>query len=254
MLSKRGTYPKFWLLHGEGICRGISLSGFYELELLHGMQKLAGAPSGVIVDVGANIGNHTIFFAQRFNQVVSFEPVPENCGILKANLRLNQIKNVTVIEKGLSDQIGEFPLGECTPETTNQGICFDPNDQARSTRMVPVGKGDEELSKLVLNGPISLIKIDVEGAEPLVIKGLAQTLKKHKPIVCWEAFSHNEASKSTEILRTMGYSHFYHISSRRLVPKLIGRFLNNFGKCSFLYPLETHPHLDGMNVASVTPL
>jgi FkbM family methyltransferase len=249
-LSRRGEFPKFWLLHGEGICRGISLNGFYELETLKALQFLAAAPASVVIDVGANIGNHTIFFAQRFKQVVSFEPVPENCFIQKANLRLNRINNVTLIEKGLADQNGEFPLGECSPETTNQGICFDPADQSRSTRMVPVGVGDEEVRKIKLTGPIALIKIDVEGAEPLVIKGFKETISKHKPLVCWEAFSHEDANKSVEILRAFGYSHFYHISTRRTGPKFIGRILNNFGKNAFLFPLENHPHLDGMNMAS----
>lgn len=254
ILSRRGHYPKFWLLHGEGICRGISLSGFYELELLQGMASLLGASSSVVLDVGANIGNHTVFFAQRFRQVIAFEPVPENCGLLKANLRLNGLQNVCLIEKGLADRTGDFDLEDCAPETTNQGICFEEKTRRPGRRSVAVACGDDEIEKIGLTGPIGLVKIDVEGAEPLVIGGLSRTLLEHQPLVCWEAFTHADAMKTVERLRPLGYKYLYHLSTRRSAPRIVNRILDNFGKKCFLYPFENHSPLDGMNVASVKAL
>ncbi len=253
-LSQRGRYPKFWLLHGDGICRGISLSGFYELELLQGMASLLRESSAVVLDVGANIGNHTIFFAQRFRQVIAFEPVPENCGLLRANIRLNSLENVCLIEKGLADQTGDFYLDDCAPETTNQGICFRDKIRGSGARSVPVACGDDEVEKIGLEGPVGLIKIDVEGAEPLVVSGLSRTILKYQPLVCWEAFNHADAMRTIERLEPLGYKHIYHLSTRRRVPRLVNRILDNFGKKCFLHPFKSDLPLDGMNLAAVNPL
>lgn len=110
-LKNRDGLPKFWVIFSDPICRDLLVNGYYERELLDGMQLLARNRKGIAIDAGANIGNHTVYFSQTFPRVVSFEPGPANCLILKANLYLNRIRNVTLVEKALGAQETTVLLG-----------------------------------------------------------------------------------------------------------------------------------------------
>jgi tRNA1(Val) A37 N6-methylase TrmN6 len=76
---------------------------YYEVNLLNVIKRME--LKGTYVDVGANIGNHTIFFSKETNAdyIHSFEISDTTCEILKTNLTNNNIKNVKVHNYGLSD-------------------------------------------------------------------------------------------------------------------------------------------------------
>lgn len=80
---------KFWTMPSDAICREILLDGYYERDLLAGMCKLAGNKQGTCLDIGANIGNHSVYFSGHFAKVVAFEAHPRNVGILRANIHYN---------------------------------------------------------------------------------------------------------------------------------------------------------------------
>ena len=80
LLRKRGSYPSFWTMPHDVICREILLNGYYERELLIAMASIVKNRTGTVLDVGANMGNHTIFFSRFFKRVISFEPVPATAG------------------------------------------------------------------------------------------------------------------------------------------------------------------------------
>jgi FkbM family methyltransferase len=256
LLSKRGKYPNFWVMFNDDICKQMLLNGFYERELLEGMECLAKNKGGIAIDVGANIGNHTVYFSQHFSQVISFEPVPENCGVIRANLYLNGIKNVTLIEKGLGAEAAIIDLGNDDPTNTNNGFALSKSEQtihSPGKRQATVVRGDDELQGIEFANGISMIKIDVEGMEPQVIKGLTKTIQKYRPLIFWEAFTHDTANASVEILREMGYENFYHMTTRRTKNDLINKISNSFGKSTYLAPLSECDKLDGMNVAMMSP-
>lgn len=251
-LKDRGEYPKFWVMPYDPICREILESGFYEKELLLAMQYLAKDKNGIAVDVGANIGNHTIFFSRIFPRVIAFEPVPRNCWILKANLHLNRISNVTLVEKGLGAREEFLLLVNDDPENTNDGFNLEPIDSSQAlgnAYQIAVVRGDYELEALGVSGGIAIIKIDVEGFEPQVLQGLEKTILKHRPIIFWEAFTHETANTSVEILQAMGYRYFYHITTNKFDNRLANKLSNAFGKAAYLIPLDECKNLDGMNVA-----
>ena len=117
--------------------------------------------NSVVVDVGAHIGYYTLLAAKHAKKVYSFEPVPENMQKLKQNIALNGFKNVTIEEIGLSNRRG------------NVEISF-----GNKNRIVPTISLDEYFQ----DKTVSIIKIDVDGAELDVLQGAKHVLKKNREI------------------------------------------------------------------------
>jgi FkbM family methyltransferase len=246
----------FWTMPYDSICQAIILNGFYERELLQGMCALVKDKKGIALDIGANIGNHSLFFSKHFDAVISFEPVPNNCLLLKANLFLNQIQNITLIEKALSDTNTKMGIDKGNSRNTNNTISelHKKDEDAANQIMVDVVVGDAELETLNLNQKITLIKIDVEGHEPYVVVGLRKTISTHQPIVYWEAFSKDEAEKTKALLMEMGYSNFYHLTTRKYQSRLLNKLIKSFTNAAYLVEFDQCTQFDGMNVASVQQL
>jgi FkbM family methyltransferase len=240
---------RFWTMPYDTICKTITLNNFYEIEILQGMCEIVKNKDGVVLDVGANIGNHSLYFAKVFNTVISFEPVPSNCWILQANAYLNKISNLKLIQKGLSNKNIEMAVDISNRENTNNGV-FDPNKNSENQIIVDVVIGDEEIEKLNLNKKIEMIKIDVEGYEPFVVEGLKRTIQKDMPIIFWEAFSKHEANKTKHILEEMGYKYFYHLTPNKFGNKFINKLLRAISKATYIEDFDECEIFDGMNVAS----
>ena len=243
----------FWTMPFDSICKNIILNNFYEVELLNGMCELAKNKDGVAIDIGANIGNHSLFFANQFKQVIAFEPVPSNCWIVKSNIYLNKIDNLILIEKGLSNKNTQMAVDISNRENTNNGLS-EIIENSSNQIIVDVAIGDEEIENLNLNKKIEIIKIDVEGHEPFVVEGLKRTIKKDGPLIFWEAFSRNEANKTKVILEQMGYKNFYHITPNRFSNKLLNKLWKSISKATYLVKMDKCQNFDGMNVASVKEL
>jgi FkbM family methyltransferase len=253
IINKNQKYPTFWTMPHDTICRTILLDGFYEKALLQGMCALLENKNGVALDIGANIGNHSIFFSQHFKTVLAVEPVPSNCWILKANLHLNNIHNVELIECGLSDQNSEMMISSNNGLNTNNGLKFVDEQTRHIDTIVKVFTGDELFHDLSLHEKILLVKIDVEGHEPQVIRGMKKLLNAHQPIIFWEAFSLDTFNLSKVILEEFGYSNFYHLSTNKYKKKWANKIFKSFNSSSFLKDLESCD-FSGMNVASLKPL
>jgi len=139
-----------------------------EIELLCSLIK----PGNVVLDVGANIGLYTLPMSRAVGStgtVVAFEPDPDNLRILKQNVEHNNCTNVLVMPFALGAVEGEMDLFQVDGNRGNLGFA----DLAGTGRAVKVfvRRGVDVLRELGINMP-SIIKIDVEGAEPLVISGL----------------------------------------------------------------------------------
>jgi FkbM family methyltransferase len=166
--------------------------GAFEKPLLFFMRDLleqcnqANSPS-TFIDIGANIGQHSLFMSKAADRVIAFEPFETVSSKLKHHISINGITNITLEEVALSDkqEILEF----YAPTGRNKGIgSFD---------ATTVSKGNVAESKLQLirgdqyfesNSPhsIELMKIDVEGFEKKVLAGLENTLKTHRPVLVCE--------------------------------------------------------------------
>jgi FkbM family methyltransferase len=133
----------------------------------------------VFVDVGAHIGKYTVQLAKVVGDkglVVAIEPHPENFQILQENIRLNALKNV--IPLNLAAWSGEGRLRLFIGDRRDHHSLK--RDFGRGSIVVKAAALDNVLSGLRLE-KIDWIKIDVEGAELEVLKGLQDTLKRLDP-------------------------------------------------------------------------
>jgi FkbM family methyltransferase len=241
----------------DTICKEILIEGLYEKLVIKGMCQLVKNKACVVLDIGANIGNHSMYFAREFQEVVAFEPSERNTWIFKANLELNNFANVRLIPKGLSDSAGFVELGNDTNKLdTNNGFASNAQLAASklTSKMIEIGIGDKEIEALELTPNIGMIKIDVEGLEPNVIRGLGKTISAHKPIIFWEAFTSETVAESRVVLEALGLKHFYHLSAPK-TKGLVGKLKKAIkGSHCELTPLDECTSFHGMNVASFVAL
>jgi FkbM family methyltransferase len=163
--------------------------GFHELNetrFLHRHLK----KSMVLLDVGANQGEVTLFAAKRLTEgkVYAFEPLNDLFSLLNSNVALNGFQNITTFNFGLSNQSATVPfyLGREGPgENEGLGTMFQSVGRNRFVQNIALRTLDEVA---VLNGisQIDFIKIDVEGAELMVLQGGRKTISAMRPVVMIE--------------------------------------------------------------------
>lgn len=169
---------------------------FYELDVLMKCRELY-LPGTAIIDVGANIGNHAVFFGTVLNApVYAFEPHKPNHDLLEMNIAAN----------GLEGQV----LSACYAIGDTDGVgSLHPGPPANlgATRMsfgigeVPV----RTLDSLAIRGPIGLLKVDVEGAETAVLRGAAATIQRWLPDIVVEAGDANAFAAVAALLLEFAY-------------------------------------------------
>ncbi len=153
---------------------------------------------GVIIDVGANIGLYSLFFSKGMGaRVISFEPVPQIFWKLQENIALNN-SPIVAEQVALGETNGMVDLWIPSDLKLNSGhstITKDKShlkDDSRSISIkVPVTTIDSYCEKNNL-GAISLIKLDVEGAEGTVLRGARETIRKYSPVVFFEVTQFNQ--------------------------------------------------------------
>jgi FkbM family methyltransferase len=171
----------------EFIQREIFKKGTYEPEIATLIQRLI-RPGDIFFDVGANIGCHTLVAASCGIHVRAFEPVPRLAERLRANIKLSRLsRRVVVHEVALSRENGSSALYIADRRDDGSHSLL-PGVKSTSTQIIQVEtrKLDTVVSETACGYP-NLIKIDVEGAEALVLDGAEQTLSiDHPPIIIIE--------------------------------------------------------------------
>ena len=155
-------------------------------------------PKTAFIDIGSNVGQHSLFMSGLANEVVAFEPFSEVSNKLKYHISLNKLKNIKLEQIALSDR--EEMLDFYAPIGRNQGIgSFDTNAINKgniATKKLQLIRGDSYFRKQPYF--IRLIKIDVEGFEKKVITGLNETLSRHRPVIVCEVSYGNAISFTDE--------------------------------------------------------
>lgn len=131
----------------------------------------------VVYDVGANTGLYTLFAAKACpdGEMIAFEPYPPNLGLLKQDVARNQLQNVRVIDMALSDSVGSIEFSQPDEDDVGYGSSSIETNESEGTIEVPTTTGDQLIADGEIPAP-NVVKIDVEGSEPLVLEGLETAL------------------------------------------------------------------------------
>lgn len=230
--SNQEKWPPLAVFNLDVIGRSVFTSGFYENNILDCLRREVFVKMDtrrIALDVGANIGNHSLFFTKFFDQVLAFEPNKRAFLLLSANALL-------------SEKIIAYNVG-CSNHEFSATVRYSSKNVGMASLSNPVsGDLTAEFQLKVLDRfvdrseweKVDFIKIDVEGHELEVLEGARGILSASSPIVAFEAISDDGGARMADIvkyLREAGYEKFYGLSdqtSLSKVSKRLSRLLNFF--------------------------
>lgn len=173
-------------MENDPIQRNHSRGTFYELKEL---KQLIGLfpEGGVFVDIGANVGNHSLFAAKflKPSKVIPFEPNPRAYNLLIQNVLVNQMGGLFDLSK----------LGVGVSDVHSGGFAMEDRERNLGGAKMLEGQGDLEVypaDQLLADETPAMIKIDVEGMEMPVLAGLKDTIARARPIILAEIDNTNE--------------------------------------------------------------
>ena len=167
---------------GGVMARHYSIGAFYEGHMLYAIEALA--RPGVYVDVGANVGNHTVFFEMfcPSTKVIAFEPADHVWPHLMQTREVN----------GLSFEAHKVGLSDITESVE---VRLD-----RKTFMIQTQPLDD-----MLLDHVAVVKIDIEGMEPRALRGMKSTLSTSAPHLFVEAHTEEELDAQEAVVGPLGY-------------------------------------------------
>lgn len=176
--------------------------GSYELEdqkiFIENLKK-----SDIVFDIGANAGFYSLLAAELVGQngkVFAFEPLDENFNYLKKHIEINNYKNIFPFKAAVSDKSGfAFFKKEESTAMSHLGA-----DNSGDFKVETISIDDwVESGKLPIP---NFLKIDVEGAEALVLKGAQSMLKKYRPAIFLSLHGEIARKECFAILNDCGYN------------------------------------------------
>jgi len=203
-------YPQMCCYAFDAITMHLAVDGRYEAEeieliLNRFRSRIEGRN---VLDVGANIGNHSLAFAGLAAQVIALEPHPVTFRLLELNARRH--RNITALNVGASDRAAT--MHAVTP-LDNAGGCAIGGEIDGERVELKVQRVDD----LPGLGDVGLIKIDVEGHEDQAIGGMERLLRDQKPLLVLEQ-NHDVidggTSPAIQRLKDLGYNYLYSVEKR----------------------------------------
>lgn len=180
----------------------IFLTGtFFESSLLRLVSERYGFAGKIILDAGANIGNHCIYFSKigEAKAVYSFEPQCSVYNILSKNVEMNDINDrVTLFRKGLGERGSFGRISNSEMHNLGAGkLEVQPEES-------PVGGAIEIVTVDSLDIAFDFLKIDVEGMAFDVLSGAKDTISSHKPVI-WVEMIPSETAKIIPLMKALNY-------------------------------------------------
>lgn len=178
---------KMYLDDGDSL--GLSIHGVYgefDTEII----KKHLSPNDIVIDVGANIGYYTLLSAKlvgNSGKIYAFEPESTNFNLLKKNIDVNNYKNIIAENCAISDSNGQVSLFLAKSGIVGHRIYN--SDKCSKSITVKKITLDEYFSKIDLIDKINFVKIDVEGYELAVLKGMRNILESSKHIKLFLEFN-----------------------------------------------------------------
>jgi FkbM family methyltransferase len=230
--APKNYHRSVFCLPGEHIGRALVKDGGYESSLIDAvrafMRSKVRAPTRVhFIDIGANIGTHTVGFSDVCVSSISFEPNPVVAAVLRVNISLNHVVNAEVRELALSSAVQRKYLSVPSANQGNASVEFAQLGEDRHELVTSTL--DRELIGKFPTSDVLLIKVDVEGHEFEVIQGAKSTLESYNSIVVVE---YNKNAKSEQLIKFFadaGYSPSFQIDIPRMNRHPIYRALSLLG-------------------------
>ena len=163
---------------------------YYEHSVTHWLERmLADRPDPVLYDVGSNIGYYPVRFGAAASRVYAFEPVGGTFATMRANVERNGLDHVVPLQLALSDADGTAEIDIWSSSGSNtlyrRRFGADHPHTLLGSETIELAR----LDRLTAAGelaPPDVVKIDVEGAELAALRGAAETLSRHRPLVLVE--------------------------------------------------------------------
>lgn len=194
----RGPLRGRWWVAGAAAGEGKGLSSLlFPVEWREMACAYTLAPSGgIALDIGANVGQYSLLLSRVCERVFAFEPLPRNLHFLHRTLEVNRVDNVTIVPCAVGEKLtlGAIRTAE------NSALATLDDDGAQPAAIMSC---DEFVAQY---GAVpSLIKVDVEGAEVNVLKGAAELLREHRPVVLLSTHSPKLESECIALMEEAGY-------------------------------------------------
>jgi FkbM family methyltransferase len=174
---------------------------FFEASSLEKLRRLLKSDNPSIVEVGANIGNHVVWYGKHLNpaRIYPVEPNPEALAILEDNIQVNGIEGF-IDRRGMGYGAGRGN-GRFRTQT-------DSSDNLGATFLVQDEEGGIEtrsLDELMGDAPVDFIKIDAEGMEFDVLEGAAGVIARNRPVIWVEVKRENMLGFAQKWCKQAGY-------------------------------------------------
>lgn len=204
-----------------GISRELAIYRVHEPQVTR-LVKAVLNEGMIVIDIGSNIGYYVLLESKQVGasgKIMAVEPAPSNVRLLKRNLEANDCTNVTIIECAIGAELGTAYLQ--MSEMSNRHSLFAPYGGAVTTAQVSLSTVDHIVDSYGLDS-VDLIRMDVEGYEISVVKGMQRTLEELRPHLLMELHPHIVGTgpilHCLHGLRAMGYDTKYVIDNNRDQP------------------------------------
>ncbi|RYF96622.1 MAG: FkbM family methyltransferase [Chitinophagaceae bacterium] len=171
-----------------------------------------------VIDIGAHIGLTSVIIARYLKstgKIYAFEPTPTTCDVLKETIRINKLQNVIIpVQAALSDKSGktQFYISDHSADNSNSLVNNNRRDRKESHVDVILYSLDDFMRQNDVKAA-GFIKIDAEGAEFQVLKGMKETIERYAPkmILSLHPYSIKNGGDSLEEIWDLVKSHGYHV-------------------------------------------
>ena len=216
-----------------------AMLGLWELSALRLLDRLfdPGGPlsrTRTVADVGANIGAFAMWFSRRVGpsgRVYAFEPAPGTMAMLRDNLAINSIENVSLVEAACSDHSGtvDFYVGRHHHVSSLHAAFTAGEETAPVERLTVRSTTLDDFFHRDGRKPPEFIKIDIEGGGTFALRACDDCVAEAQPVLLVESHTPDEDRAISDLVVRTGYS-AYRLEDTRWVRDVA----------------DTHPNPDGV--------
>jgi FkbM family methyltransferase len=258
---------KFFLDVSSGVDRAILTSGAFEKAILEIIQTVCTGTNYTdqMIDIGANIGNHSVSLSGFFKNIASVEPNPVIFKVLEANILRNSIKNVQCYNFGLAEKASSatlvatsanHSLGKVKQHSTLGADAFNIEDSdfdiEHAIQLESVSVFFTKFSGL---NQKTFIKIDVEGMEQEILSQLVPFIHAEEPIVGFEWYVREQPGIKDIIASLPNYTAYVIDSNDHIESNLFAKafHLLRYGRKFSMKPYKSSELADSYPLVLLIP-